>query len=344
MYNTGDTTIENWMLYFEPNGDIQYLNDATQAATNTGMVYIKNAGYNASIDANASVTFSYVVNDCEEAPDAFTLCQMRSEKESGYEVMIQVNQFWGNSFNGEIILPNNTDAPIEAWKLTIDTNFTTTEITNSWAAAVTELESYSYILKGTYTGTIGANSSVSLGFIGVQDGEPEIISSSLTEVVVDENAILAAIGSDSDEEAFYDDCIDWSTLPNADADGLPDKFEEEYGCDSINSDTDGDGLSDGYEIMTVGSNPADANSLDETIPDGTSDAQSLCGIALNQQQQLNGDCNADGSTDAQDALTLMRFLVRIVNFSRCCYKLSAFCCKIINPILHEICFLLTMCT
>lgn len=114
----------------------------------------------------------------------------------------------GGSFNGEIISQNNTDKSIEAWELTIDTNFTITEITNSWAANVTDLEPYSYILKGTYTGTIGANSSVSLGFIGVKDGEPEIISHSLTEVVLDEDII----NSIHYENEFYDDCIDWSEL------------------------------------------------------------------------------------------------------------------------------------
>ena len=43
------------------------------------------------------------------------------------------------------------------------------------------------MLKGTYTGFVPANSSVSLGFTGVMDGEPEISNYSLTEVVVDEN-------------------------------------------------------------------------------------------------------------------------------------------------------------
>lgn len=85
---------------------------------------------------------------------------------------MNVNQSWGDSFSGEIVIQNNTDTAIEAWELTIDTNFTITEITNSWAATVTELEPYSYLLKGTYTGTVAANSSVSLGFIGVKDGEP----------------------------------------------------------------------------------------------------------------------------------------------------------------------------
>lgn len=185
--NTGDSTIEDWMLYFDPNGEVQYTTDCQQLTTSDGISYFKNSGYNADVAPDSSVTFGYAVNDCEAVPESFTLCQKRETKTDGYTVSLNVNQSWGDSFSGEIVIQNNTDTAIEAWELTIDTNFTITEITNSWAASVTELEPYSYLLKGTYTGTVAANSSVSLGFIGVKDGEPEISSYSLTEVVVVEN-------------------------------------------------------------------------------------------------------------------------------------------------------------
>lgn len=184
--NTGDSAIENWMLYFDPNGQVHDTVNVQEMQTSAGITYFKNSGYNATVNPDSSVSFSYMVDDCEAIPDDFMLCQTRTEKESGYQVSLMVNQTWGDSFNGEIIIQNNTDQPIEAWELTVDTNFTITEITNSWAATVTELESYSYMLKGTYTGTIPASSSVSLGFNGVKSGEPVITDYSLTEVVVDE--------------------------------------------------------------------------------------------------------------------------------------------------------------
>lgn len=267
--NTGEDAIENWMLYFDPNKDVTSVTNVQQMTTSDGITYYKNSGYNADVDVDSSVTFTYFVDNCTAVPDSFTLCQTREEKESGYEVSLQVNETWGTSFNGAITIQNNTDTDIEGWELTVDTNFTITEITNSWAATVTELEPYSYLLKGTYTGTVYANSSVSLGFVGVMDGEPEITDYSLTEIVVDED-VINAILNDNDEE-FYDDCIDWSTLPDLDEDGLPDEYEEEYGCDPDNPDSDGDGLPDGYEILTVGSDPADANSLDANLNDGEYD-------------------------------------------------------------------------
>ena len=45
------------MLYFDPNGEIQYVNDAVQMTTTNGIGYIKNPGYNADIDPGASVEF-----------------------------------------------------------------------------------------------------------------------------------------------------------------------------------------------------------------------------------------------------------------------------------------------
>jgi len=267
--NTGDETIENWMLYFDPNGEITGLFDAQQATTSYGTTYYRNSGYNADVAPNTSVTFSYTVDNCEEIPSDFTLCQTRADKTEGYSVSLRVNQTWGDNneyFNGEIILENTTDESIEAWELMVDTNFTITEITNSWAATVTELEPYNYLLKGTYTGTVAANSNVSLGFIGVRDGEAEIIDYSLTEEIVDEDAIYNIIYKN------YDDDIDWSELIDSDGDRLPDEYEAEYGCDPLNPDSDGDGLPDGYEILMVGSDPINTMSIEDTFTDGEYDS------------------------------------------------------------------------
>ena len=121
--NTGDSTIENWMLYFEPNGQVHSTVNVQEAQTSAGTTYFRNSGYNANINPDSSVSFCYMVDDCEAVPDNFTLCQTREEKESGYEVSLKVNQTWGDSFNGEIIIQNNTDKPIESWELTVDTNF-----------------------------------------------------------------------------------------------------------------------------------------------------------------------------------------------------------------------------
>lgn len=180
--NTGTETIENWMLYFDPHGNVQYVNDAYQMTAPDGTTYIKNAGYNADIAPGTAVTFSYTVENCSAIPSEYSFIQSRKDVSSGYTATLNINETWDSNFNGEIVLTNLTDEPIESWELIIDTNFTITEITNSWAATIEELEPYSYKIKGTYTSYIPANSSVSLGIIGVMSGTPEISSSSMTAV------------------------------------------------------------------------------------------------------------------------------------------------------------------
>ncbi|MBQ6946051.1 MAG: cellulose binding domain-containing protein [Ruminococcus sp.] len=182
--NTGDETIENWMLYFEPNGDIEYVIDAEKITAPDGSIYFKNMGYNADIEVGAEKKITYAIKNCTEVPEYFAFCQSRVEKTDGYTVSLSMGDTWEDSFNGSIVITNNTDEPIEAWELTIDTNFTIKEFTKSWAANVTELGNDQYRLKGTYTSTIAANSSVPIGFIGVRNGDPTIDSYSMTEVLV----------------------------------------------------------------------------------------------------------------------------------------------------------------
>lgn len=205
--NTGEETIEDWMLYFDPNGEIQYVTNASEMTADNGSMYFKSKDYNADIAPNSTVTFTYAVNNCTEIPDYYALCQSRIEKTSGYDVSINVNETWGNSFNGSIVINNNTNEPIEAWELTVDTNFSITEITNSWAATVTELDNYQYKLKGTYTSTIDANSSVSLGFIGVKSSEPEISFYSLTEIKADPDKMINQLDGNIKLSASTDELL-----------------------------------------------------------------------------------------------------------------------------------------
>ncbi len=134
-------------------------------------------------------------------------------------ITLNVIDSWeDNSFQGEIIITNNTDASIECWELDIDSNFTIAEITNSWAAIVSAYEEGKYTLKGTYTNIIYPNSSTTLGFLGIKNGEPEIYNYSLTEIVIGEvskseenndDAIVSVEGMyykdiQSDDEVDYD--------------------------------------------------------------------------------------------------------------------------------------------
>ena len=58
--NTGDSTIENWMLYFDPNGQVHSTVNVQEAQTSAGTTYFRNSGYNANVNPDSSVSFCYV--------------------------------------------------------------------------------------------------------------------------------------------------------------------------------------------------------------------------------------------------------------------------------------------
>jgi Lysozyme like domain/Bacterial TSP3 repeat/NlpC/P60 family len=55
---------------------------------------------------------------------------------------------------------------------------------------------------------------------------------------------------------------------DSDHDMLPDHFETKYGLDPADPDTDGDGITDGYELIVLGTNPDLADSDFDGIDDG----------------------------------------------------------------------------
>lgn len=183
--NTGDSTIENWMLSYDDfNGEITGIWDANLAKTDSGYEYVRNAGYNANIQPDQSVSFGYTLNDYTGFPDTIIMSQDRLEKpSSGFSAELNIINEWDTTFQGEIILTNKTDKPMEWWELTFDSNFTITEIKTSWAASVINNGNCNYTFKGTYTGIIDPNSSVALGFQAIKNGDPMIDNISLTEMV-----------------------------------------------------------------------------------------------------------------------------------------------------------------
>jgi hypothetical protein len=208
--NTGTETIENWMLTYDDFcGEITGIWNAS-VETEDGTDYIRNVGYNANISPNSSVNFGYTLANYTGEPQSIEMCQVRVEKTSGYIAVLNVTNDWGSGFNGEIVLTNLTDKPIEWWELTFDSNFTITQITTSWAASVIDNGNGNYTFKGTYTGIVQPNSFVTLGFQGTKSLTPMTDNILLTEVVfflqngTDEVSDYAEMYDKITAEAFYD--------------------------------------------------------------------------------------------------------------------------------------------
>ena len=192
--NTSNKVIENWMLAYNFNGRIEGIWNASVEKTETlGLDFIRNMGYNATIDPGQSQIFGYTLTSAMGAPVDMVMCQERVLKNDGFNATLNVLQQWQGGFIGEIVLENTTDKPIEWWDLTFNTNFTISQILSSWAATLTTNGNDNYTFKGTYTGIIAPHSSVQLGFQAAMTTTPEIYAEKLYEFVVDEAAVYAAI-------------------------------------------------------------------------------------------------------------------------------------------------------
>lgn len=70
---------------------------------------------------------------------------------------------------------------------------------------------------------------------------------------------------------FFEDFDNWEKLADIDGDGLPDSIEEYLGSDPSNTDTDGDGLNDYYEVFGTYTDPTKSDSDGNGVNDGDED-------------------------------------------------------------------------
>ncbi len=187
--NTGDEPILNWALGYDANGEINGIwNGYVYSQTDEDYI-IKNSGYNYEIEPYQSVNFGYTLSGNElEAPEKFELCSKRVDKKEGYDVKLNVTGDWGDGFQGELVVTNTSDYPLEAWKVDFDSNF---EINNLWNGKIIDSDDDSYsIASCMWTNPIASGASTVIGFTaGKENSEaPAVSNVKLSEVIIDRNS------------------------------------------------------------------------------------------------------------------------------------------------------------
>lgn len=291
--NTGEESILNWALKYDVGGEVYNLWNSKVYDSSEEYTIIKNNGYNYEIEPGQSANYGYIVKGEETViPEDIELCSRRIDVKSGYEVDFNVTSDWYTGFNGEINITNTSDEPIEAWTLSFDSNF---DINNIWDAKLLTSENRSYeVANQLWTTPILAGESASFGFSA---------DKSATENASAENFVLTAVvvGKSALEYPDFDD-IDYEL--DSDSDGLPDYYEDILGTDKNDPDTDGDGLTDGYEVFYLGTDSLKADSDDNGVNDGDEDPDND-GLSNLKEYELgtdphNADTDGDGLTDGDE--------------------------------------------
>ncbi|HHX63251.1 MAG TPA: hypothetical protein GX707_21465, partial [Epulopiscium sp.] len=278
--NTGKKELENWAIQFDFDHEISNIWNAQIASHESQSYIIKNLGWNQDIAPGKSVSIGFTAkwDDNIVPPQNYeTLGTKQEVGETDYTIKFKVTSDWGQAFNGEISITNNTEETIEDWMLEFDFDRT---IERFWTAEIAEHTGEHYIIKNAgYNANIKPGGTIKLGFAGNPgnvENEPE-------------NYVIEQVSMEIDYEK------------DSDGDGLPDWFEKEIGTDPYSVDTDGDGLPDGYEYCVLGTDPLKKDTDDNGIEDGDEDFDED-GLTNIEEYELetdphNEDTDFDGLTD-----------------------------------------------
>ena len=246
-------------------------------------------GWNQDVSPGQSITIGFQANYQGDiiAPNSWRInSKQQKVNESCYCASLKITNYWGNGYNGEIIIENLSESIIEDWRLEFDFEG---NINHFWTADIIEHIDDHYVIKNRgYNANILPGQSAKLGFSGDSLKDSSITGKSF---------VLYAV---SDVELTQENDYEKDT----DQDDLPDYYEKELGTDPLNPDSDGDGINDGYEYWELMTDPL----LVDTDNNGISDAdedEDKDNFSNMEEYQLgtdpyNNDSDADSLLDGDE--------------------------------------------
>lgn len=307
--NTGDKPLENWTLKYDFNHEITNMWNAQIISHENNTYTIKNLGWNQDIQPGNSISIGFTANYSDKitSPEKYSmLITNRVLNSNDFSVNFKVTSDWGQAFNGEITITNNTKETIEDWSLEFDFD---RNIDSFWTAEILEHTGNHYVIKNAgYNANILAGQSITLGFSGNPgnvDNTPsdyklieicEKTDESNNEVIDSDND---GISDDYEKDVLIQAMIDsgqeyGNPDPNADydSDGLTNIEEYNLGTNPASKDTDEDGLSDYDEVNVYKTNP----NLYDTDGDGIGDGSEI----QNGLNPLSTDTDGNGILDGDE--------------------------------------------
>ena len=187
--NTGTEPLLNWSLKYDAHGEINGLWNGTVLSSDSTKYIIKNVGYNYEIKPEQSVTFGYTLSgEYMEFPETIELCSQRTERDSeGYSVTMDITDDWDIGFIGTVTIENLSENPLEAWRLSFNTNF---DIEDIWNTQILSSFENSYTVANDITTTpIGVGESKTFGFKATKESgvTPEMTDFVMSEITVNED-------------------------------------------------------------------------------------------------------------------------------------------------------------
>jgi hypothetical protein len=204
--NTGNEPISNWALGYNAVGEIIGLWNA-QIYGQQGTEYIlKNLDHNAQIANGMTAVLGYTLKANKPAfPSDIRICAERTSIDGGYEAYLNVIGDYGNSYNAEIVIVNNTGKDISGWQLAFDGNMS---INNIWNARFLSSNGGQFLFANSdHDVKIANGQTLRIGFSGEKNITTKLIASNFKLTAI---SIPLKFGFDDEhEEVSEDTYIPW---------------------------------------------------------------------------------------------------------------------------------------
>ncbi len=165
--NLSDSAIENWQLSFDFPHEITNIWNAQVLSWDNDIYLLKNMGWNINIDVGSEISFGFTAaydNEIIEPSNFKIVTKIGEGSAEDYSIDFKVVSDWGNGFSSQMEIHNNSDKPIEAWKLKFDFE---AKIDTIWGAEIISYENGTYFITNAgYNSRILPGESVIIGFNG----------------------------------------------------------------------------------------------------------------------------------------------------------------------------------
>lgn len=162
--NISDCVIHNWWLTYLSMNEIERIWNAELYDCAENEYIIKNAGWNQDIPVGGSVEYGFVGKGSFQGfPQRYEILGETTEIHTDdYNITYGILEQWDTGFTAEIIIKNQTDKPIEDWRLSF---LYDNEIYEIWNAAICAKSENHYEISGrAYNQNIAPDSSISFSF------------------------------------------------------------------------------------------------------------------------------------------------------------------------------------
>ena len=173
--NTGEEEICGWAVKYETEGTINGLWNGKLYYENDDTRVVASQSYNSAVKPNNSITFGYTLSgENFEFPEEMILCNEWKEAEETIEVSYKLLEDWGETYQAQVSISNNSETEINCWKLGFNLTGSISEI---WDSVLLSEENGTVIVSNNETNsTIAPENKANFSFIAKKnkDETPEL--------------------------------------------------------------------------------------------------------------------------------------------------------------------------